>query len=265
LRDLIWYPKAILLLFEDPAGLFSPGLALLLAIIGLIWWFRADRAGLAWIGTPLLAVTAASALHLYPFRGRLLLFSVPLIVLIVAAGVQSLWDLSRRQLPLLGPALLIVLFLQPVLVGAYHLLPRRCDGPQFLFNADSEAQRFINARLCDEIRPALAFLARHAQPGDVLYVDDTAKRIILFYVEQYGLDKLTIVETALQDIETPQDYYAALNQLRGEPRAWYLLTRVSLDDPGFGEPRAKIWLDGRARLLTSFERGATAVYLYQFD
>jgi hypothetical protein len=166
---------------------------------------------------------------------------------------------------LLGPVVLAVLFLQPVLTGAYHLLPRRCEGVWSGFIAESQAQRFIDDRLCDEIRPTLRYLRRNVQPGDVLFVDRSAQQLFVFYREQFGLTDLVWVEGNAR-LTVPREYYAELEQMRGQPRVWYLLTRASLEESSeaAGEPRAKLWLDGRATLLDRYERDATALYLYQF-
>jgi len=83
--------------FDSPAGVLTPIgvqpsalLALGLFLTGALVLGRRWPGGLYLVVSPLLFALAASALRQYPFHGRLLLFLVPMVHLLVAQGAVSL-------------------------------------------------------------------------------------------------------------------------------------------------------------------------------
>jgi 4-amino-4-deoxy-L-arabinose transferase-like glycosyltransferase len=129
-----------------------------LAAAGIIGLCRQGqgRAALYFCG-PLLLAFAASCLHRYPFMAhyggnRLMLFSAPLLYLLVAAGGCAvftwLWQ-ARRGWLALAMAGLIAVSLQPAEVLQEDLHPS-------------------NNR--EELKPLVAELARKLQPKDLVYV-----------------------------------------------------------------------------------------------
>ena len=112
----------VLNIFNSPAWVVTPlgvlasaflaaGLYLIGSLsLGIRW-----RGGLYLLVAPLLFTLAASALHQYPFHGRLLLFLVPPVHLLVAEGAAAL---TRKGGVVLTVALGVFLLVQP----AYHVL-----------------------------------------------------------------------------------------------------------------------------------------------
>ena len=264
LREVYWYLERLFVIFDLPLGLYARGLALLAASVGLlVWWRRGDRTA-AILLSPLLVTVLASGLRLYPFGGRLLLFAVPSLALLVAAGAARLWRQGRPGLPLLGPALVGLLLLQPALAGAYHLLPRKCETARFGFTEQAEAATFINARLCDDARSVLAELGRQAQPGDVVYLDPQGERVFSFYAPRFGLDGLTVVERQARPTRE-SGFYADLAQLRGRDRVWLLFTQASHGALPGEDPPAVLRLDAEGRQLVALQRGRVSLYLYDLS
>ena len=99
--------------------------------------------------SPLLVAFAAAAVHRYPFDGRFLNFAVPLVLVVVGAGVAHIADATWRTGPAIVYSLLALLFLHPLWTGAYDTL--RPQGNE-------------------EIRPVLDYVRQHQQPGDSLYL-----------------------------------------------------------------------------------------------
>jgi hypothetical protein len=119
--------------------------------LGLRW-----RGGLYLMVAPLLFTIAASALHQYPFHGRLLLFLVPIIHLPVAEGAAAL---TRRGRPVLAFALGTFLLFQP----AYELLWHQLIVKRFHGAFDSHG----------DLRPDLLdyLERRHWRPGPPVQPD----------------------------------------------------------------------------------------------
>jgi hypothetical protein len=76
---------------KTPLGMIPTAmLALALAAVGSVSLFRRWPGGLYLLTAPLAFALAASALHQYPFHGRLLLFLVPSVQMLVSQGVAAL-------------------------------------------------------------------------------------------------------------------------------------------------------------------------------
>ncbi len=103
--------------FDSPADLLTPlgvlpsaFLALGLFVLGAFSLSRRWPGGLYLLVSPILFALMASVLHQYPFHGRLLIFLVPSIHLLVGEGGAML---SRRGGPLLTLAVAAFLIFQP--------------------------------------------------------------------------------------------------------------------------------------------------------
>jgi hypothetical protein len=110
--------------FETPAG---PSLSVVPAVglffVGCASLGRRDRRVLGVLTLPIAFALAASALRLYPFHGRLVLFLVPSLLLIVAEGAG--WLRARIGPGWLGTMVLATLLAFPGLRAVYHLVEPR--------------------------------------------------------------------------------------------------------------------------------------------
>ena len=116
--------------FNSPSGVVTPLGVLPSAFIGAgLFLLGAWSLGRRWKGglfllvSPILFALAASMLHQYPFHGRLLLFLIPSVHMLVGEGAAAL---ARGRNAMLTFALGAFLLAQPVLdVGWYRLIVRR--------------------------------------------------------------------------------------------------------------------------------------------
>jgi hypothetical protein len=124
LDDLVRVSWQVLNLLNSPAGVLTPlgiipsaFLALGLFVLGALSVGKRSLGGLYLLVAPLPFAMLASALHQYPFHGRLLIFLVPTVHLLVAQGAELL---SRRGGPPLTFAAAIFLLYQPANDVAWH-------------------------------------------------------------------------------------------------------------------------------------------------
>jgi hypothetical protein len=108
---------AILNAFDSPASLLTPLgvvpsalLAMGLFLLGGVVLLRRWPGGLYLLASPILFALAASALHQYPFHGRLLIFLIPPIHMLVGEGAVAL---TRRGGRWLTPLMAALLLFQP--------------------------------------------------------------------------------------------------------------------------------------------------------
>jgi hypothetical protein len=119
--------------FNSPASVVTPlgvlpsaYLALGLFLCGAVALWRRWAGGLYLLVAPILFGLLASALHQYPFHGRLLIFLVPSVHLLVGEGAVSL---TRRAGPWLTCALGAFLLFQPASdVLRHRLIEKQIHG-----------------------------------------------------------------------------------------------------------------------------------------
>jgi 4-amino-4-deoxy-L-arabinose transferase-like glycosyltransferase len=130
----------------------------ILLAVGILVMVRRGRArALLYLGGPLLLTFGAACLHRYPFMAhyggnRLMLFSAPVLYLLVAAGGAAgfAWLWQRRQ----G---WLALALTGVLLVALHPWTNLRENLSPLNNRE-------------QIQPLVAYLEAHRQPQDMVYV-----------------------------------------------------------------------------------------------
>jgi hypothetical protein len=119
--------------FNSPSGILTPlgvlpsaFIACGLFLLGAFALGRRWKGGLYLLISPIVMALAASMLHRYPFHGRLLIFLIPSIHLLVAQGAAAL---ARPGGPKLTFVLAVFVLAQPVLdVLWYRLIQKRHHG-----------------------------------------------------------------------------------------------------------------------------------------
>ncbi len=132
-KDPTWVIRRFLYLFVNPLdyeGPFTPWVsiapALLCALTALVTLLREQRALLGLFVIPMALAIAASYLQLYPFHGRLVLFLVPSLHLLIALGADRIWLWSGRTV--VGVTLAIALLANPLVGDLDCLLEPRQRG-----------------------------------------------------------------------------------------------------------------------------------------
>jgi hypothetical protein len=115
--DATWVFRRLAYFFINPLdfdGPFDPRISMLpaigLALVGLVRLWKLDRGRWTLLFLPVGATLAASALQLYPFHGRLLLFLTPIPLLAVAAGFDAAFQIrGRARRPIVYALIALVL------------------------------------------------------------------------------------------------------------------------------------------------------------
>jgi hypothetical protein len=127
LRDALWPVRRLLYLFVNPLDFHTPlGLhlsalpAFLLFLAGLVSMSRRDPRTLGLLMIPGLLALIAAYMKTYPFHGRLVLFLVPSLLLLIAEGAGVARERIRSRV--LWILLLASLLLFPTLRDFYQLI-----------------------------------------------------------------------------------------------------------------------------------------------
>jgi hypothetical protein len=257
--DILWYLRASVRAIGMPGGLQVRSVGILLAALGAaVLAARRHWTVLGLLGLPIGFTLGASALVLYPFADRLILFLAPALTFFAATGLATLWSETARALR----------------VGRARPWSRsRSAGPLLLAAALAatalsigvECERALRqvrhpiAR--EEIRELVAILRRDARPDDVVYVYYGAAPAFDYYAPRPAWR----VRYGVNARREPQRYAADVDCLAGEPRVWVLLSHVH-ERGGVSEAdliRAR--LDRAGRCLAEHGRRGGALLLYDLS
>jgi hypothetical protein len=251
--DLQWYSRSIIAMFSSPLSFRFEGVAAILALVGCVSVYARDKFVLAILVLPPFFALVASAAELYPFMGRLLLFAVPGMLLLIAEGlvvaIKSVWPRAK----IVAIALAGLALFHPLL-----------DTMRQAFAATPYAT--------EELPDVLERVAENYREGDRIYLYYAARLGFEFYAPQYGLDDApSILGKSPRADWTP--YLDDIAQIRCHRRVWIIFSHIRRS-PNDEEQLLTYFLDRAGRRLEYFRAadesplflghtGASA-YLYEF-
>jgi hypothetical protein len=200
-------------------------LVLLAVIGGLSLLQRNLRTGLL-VTLPIAFVLLAAAAHRYPLVGRTLLFTFPATSVGLGEGIDAI----RRHGTGLGR--LAAGAAAVICVGAIAIIP---------------AVHLVHPRENEEAKPVLAYLGRHHEPGDVLYVNQGALYSLGYYalchcapfdparVWPFGVTLRDLIVSHSPRLIVARGHFGApetaqnLRRVIGRPRVWFLIAETDED------------------------------------
>jgi len=226
--------------FEDPLGLSPPGAGEVVFLLGLAAGLAAMPSQAALLLAPVTLAYLASVAGVYPFHGRLLLFSVPGFFIFIAGGLEQVFRKLKGLGWLAGAVLLFVLAFTPLRLGI---------------------SRGLNPRPLEEVRPVTQHVLSNYRSGDAIYVYYGAEPTWKYYLNLAGAAGIQY-DAGGRERENPEKYAEEIARYRGQARLWLVISHVY--SGGLGNEGTLIL--GAARCLgTEIERylqpGAQA-YLY---
>ncbi len=285
--SLRWLKEALTAFFMDPVGQGSAGVAALVFAAGAVALARKDMKFLGALLLSFFFTLLATALHVYPFGGRLSLFLVPLILIILAEGVVFLNS-----------------FLKPPFRVFAVVLPAMMLFPS-LWQAGLSVWGGFNRQ---SNREAVAFLSGEARSGDTLVLNSEAQFPFWYYSQRFGCERFMapaipvlaggerkqgyvvgqFLDHLLTDLPQPyalfrymvyvfntEGFFRELlsNDTIGQPRPVFMNTPLDLPNPQRAwfffssmNPVAQDFLlfslDRQGKRLTAYEGKGAAVYLY---
>ncbi len=206
-----WLARSLYAPFTHPNNLWlvwpavAP-VAAMLAALGLLAWRRRGMGGL--MVAPIALALLAAMMGKYPFADRLILWIVPALILLMAAGAE--WLAGRVSRPV------------ALALGLAILLPNIGRAARFaLFPPGRE-----------EVTPLLAHIAANRQSGDTLYAYHAANAAFAYYGPRYGLADIAYIEGRRDLSDSAGVFDADVRRLVGHQRVWILLDHQLADAAG---------------------------------
>ncbi len=263
LKDLATLVTLPLDFFTHPMGFRFAGIAVVLAAIGVASSWR-RLPGAVMLLAPLVVALAAVVLKKYPFPvhsqhtmaggGRLLLFAVPGLLLLIGAGADRLCDLTGRRGRLVVGGLVVMLAMHPLL----------------------NAVQWIRSIERPDVRDALAHLAEHQRTGDVVHASWAAHQMAAFYrhrfelgdTEQWIGGKFVVVRdqaltpAAWVKLKDWNDMQSEIAPLQGR-RVWFFIFHEPSSPSREDEKFLLFWLSDKAILVDRITTADTSLHLYE--
>ena len=196
-----WTWDTALAAFTDPSLLRYrwPFLFLVVALLGLAALWRQRRNAALVLLCPLAIAALAAVAQQYPFRGRLMVYLIPGILVALAAGAEWIRRMLARLSPALGTAVMIGLLAPPVAALVEAPPPYGLEHHRIM----------------------LAYLEKHRRAGDAIHVFPLSRIGVLFYGPRYGL-RPGEWTTAVCERSDTRAYLRDVDRYRGAPRLWLL-------------------------------------------
>jgi hypothetical protein len=253
--------------FAYPAPFARTGIALavLAAVLGAYALARRRFRLLAALTLTAGATVCAALAGWYPFYSRFILFLVPVVFLLVGAGVQELREATAGRIGAVWIATLGLLVMYPAGVAARNVI----DPPGH-----------------EEIKGVLTAMEGAWRPGDTLYLSNVTQSPLAYYAECEECDALDgrpgddlrrvvlsartsedrglrstdrVVVGDVLDVAPYEVYASNFAPFRGESRVWFLFTSA------WRRSFATYALNCLGRRLESFEARNAAAYLYDLS
>jgi hypothetical protein len=204
--NLVWYYNALVDMLINFAALPVNPITIGLLIIGIFSYALRRWQLMSMLITPCLLTLIASAFRKYPFNGRLLLFVSPLVLLVVAEGVERIrMVLMRvnRPLSLIVSISLCIYICYTPIIGAYTNI----QVPPMV----------------EHIKPVMSYISKNHQRNDVIYIYYCARPAFEFYAPLYEFDGIDYV-FGVSSQNDPGKYLQNMNALKGNQRIWFLFS-----------------------------------------
>lgn len=237
LSDVKWYLNKIIDVLKNPLG-FSVlyGLAFIFLLMGIYgFWIRKEKIYFNLLVFPLLVLILASVLQIYPINGRLVLFILPIIYIIISEGMSQFVNSFCPHSRIIGILIVAFLLLYPVFFGL-NLIIKPIQN--------------------EEIKPVIQYCLRNKREEDKIYIYFGAKTAFDYYTWN---NKIYILNSIGSNREKPEEYLRDLDKLKGTGRIWFIFSHIINNE----EKIFLTYLNYIATQIDNFGTHGAAVYLYK--
>jgi hypothetical protein len=248
LSDFKWFGETFFLFFKNPLSLPLNGLAALFFLLGTVSIFSRDKQLFFILLSPVFVTLFVSAFHLYPFKGRLLLFLVPSMLLFIGEGVAFLGENTKRYSPVVWIILIGLLFYGPLSSATAHMIKKTVYAIQP--NEDTKS--------------VMKYIQEHRIKSDVLYLYLHSVIPFKYYSERYGFSNDDYIE-GVYALDDRNKYWDDLQKLRGNKRVWLMFSHIFKAEGSSDEAFFLCHLDSFGTRLDSFKSDGASVYLYDLS
>lgn len=208
-RDITWFYKAAEGFFSVVAGFAAPAALVLTVYIMGLWGILKEK-NWQWalvLTLPLALNVIVSGFYKYPFHGRLILYLVPVLLIVLGKGVDHILFLIRNPVPAMAAfGGLLILFFSSV----------TSTTNTYLFTYD-----YVR----EDLKPVLSFMETNHQDNDNVYLYHFVGPAYLYYAPAYHLENLPYIMGQNHSARAKR-YQDEISTLPRGRRIWFVFSFV---------------------------------------
>lgn len=248
ITDIKWFTTSFLDVFKFLLGLSGSHLqgihwALLFLIGSTVMWKKNIKL-LSLLISPLPFILLASGMHRYPFSGRLILFIIPVVILLISKGIGNLYQVCPMHYKNICIAFIGIIVLYPFYETVIDIIKHREK---------------------EEVQQAVRYIDKYWESGDVLYVYYSSIPAFKYYSKKYNNVRNVNYIVGIRSRDNCSEYSKDLDKLRGNERVWVLISH-NCNWRGVDEEKLFInYLNHIGVELQHFKATGASVYLYNLE
>ncbi|MCK5632284.1 glycosyltransferase family 39 protein, partial [bacterium] len=171
-ETLTWIKDVFIQMFKHPVGLYFPLIPLHVGVLVLLiffagCWFllKKNREYFFIFFCPIILALFAALVGKYPFRGRVILFLVPMVIIFLAAGTKYLSKSCKKFSSIVALLMAFILLYYPGTLAV---------------------NRFFHGRGAEENREAFQFLQDNYLSGDMIFFNTSGQFSFWYYAKNLG-------------------------------------------------------------------------------
>ena len=232
----------------DLLGNFSALIGIILFFIGSALWFKKERVLCLLFLLPLILGLIASGLQKYPYVTRVFLYTTPAIILSIIFAAEWLVGKIKGRRKIIVYSVLAI----SLLIGSSNLA----------------STHLFNPRQIEEFKPALEYYLANREPEDFLYVYYAAESPMKYYAQRYNLNPGEYIIGKMSRNNWIK-YISEINSLSSKKRVWFLfyhviINRMTPNGPIGEEEYILNHLNKLGRLESKLQLTGASIYLYSF-
>ncbi len=205
--NIEWFIKTYTTMLINPVGLGSNwAIIAILMLLGCSSLFIEDWPSALILTMPLFITLLASGFEKYPFQDRLLLFIVPMVLLLLAEGLERLYLLVRKHN-------------KSIAIGVWVVF-----GAIIMYTPMETAfQNLKTPNMREHIKPVMSYLEHNRLNTDLIYVYYGAQYAFNYYAPAYDLEESDYI-ISISSRQKPEKYIQDIDKLLGNERVWVLIS-----------------------------------------
>lgn len=246
-RNIGWFHRTFFEMFSSPVGLTNTLISTILFFLGGLSLFSRNWQLALILLIPFLTTLIASGFGMYPFSGRLLLFVVPMVILLITEGIGRSYLTLRKY----NFSIAIAVWITLALLLIYK-------------PTETALQNLNNPQMKEHIKPVMAYLRENRVAKEPIYVYYGAWAAFQFYAPSYGFEPGDY-NIGVSSRQKPEKYIQDIAKLDGQGHVWYIFSHncswCIVDEKKYFLKH----LDKLGVKMDEFESSDSSVYLYDMS
>jgi|WetSurMetagenome_2_1015567.scaffolds.fasta_scaffold05147_6 hypothetical protein len=243
-KNFNWFVVILRDILKDPAWLPVSIITVGLLLLGIYSFLIRKWQFMLVLICPFLFTMIASCLHKYPFSGRMILFLIPFLLLLLAEGFRFVgaWCLVvNKPIAILFSTAIVIFFLNGLILNDFNHLQ--------------------SPKLGEDIKPVMAFIRKNYLSTDLIYLYNGAQPAFDYYAPMNGIEGSKYI-LGIKSRNEPIKYLDDIEKLSGNQRVWFVFSHVYSGNKGNERDYYLEYLNEIGVKRLEFLSSNASVYLY---